>query len=122
MKLLICSLMVFALIGCNSTTYECVEVYGEVGIIQDGCLVEPTANVRIQFLAKERYQMIDGKVISINPQSTRSDSLGRWILSVRPGEYLVHFEKISSNWNDFEHYASVEISVPNQPKWEFTID
>lgn len=123
MKLLICSLIVCALIGCNSTTYECVEVYGTVGVIKDGCLIEPLADVRIQFLAEKRYQIINNKVTSIDPQSTRSDSLGRWILSLRPGKYLVHFEKINSvDWTHFDYYTSVDITVPNQPKWEFTID
>ncbi len=123
MKLLICSLMVCTLIGCNSTTYECVEVYGEVGIMRDGCLIEPIAGVSIEFAPEERYKIVNDKLILLHNQTTVTDSLGRWILTACSGDYRVFFEKIDypSFRNNF-HLGTIQlITVPNQPKWRFTI-
>lgn len=139
MKLLICSLIVCALIGCNSTTYECVEVWGEVGIIQDGCLIEPFADVQIEFSpvgkhltsiaeGAKTYRMVDDSFVFHDRQTTVSDSLGRWILSLNPGKYVVYFEKFEEpqthgfSYARRTYYASHLITVPNQPKWRFTID
>lgn len=139
MKFLICSLIAL-IIGCNSTTYECVEVYGEVGVIKDGCLVEPLADVQIEFSpaievdwrliveGTKAYRMVDGEFVFHDRQTTVSDSLGRWILSLNPGKYVVHFEKFEEpqtygfSYTRRTYYASHVVTVPNQPKWRFTID
>lgn len=140
MKLLAWGLTLIALIGCNSTTYECVEVYGEVGVIQDGCLVEPFADVQIifspaievdlKFIAEgtKAYRMVDGEFVFHDRQMTVSDSLGRWLLSLNPGKYVVYFEKYETKdlggylYTERTYYHSHFITVPNQSKWEFTID
>lgn len=137
MKFTIYGLMLIALIGCNSTTYECVEVYGTVGVIQDGCLVEPLADVKVEFnplrdiedikanLKSTPCRMIDGKYVFLGIRTTESDSLGHWIISLNPGEYIVYFEKFKDN-KSFSprriYYNSHLITVPDQPKWRFTID
>lgn len=131
MKLLVWGLTLIVLIGCNSTTYECVEVYGEVGVIQDGCLVRPLANVLVEFSPIESHEMVSDKFVYCDAQSVVSDSLGRWILTLRPGKYSVRFIQ---NMGDTVYIEAIirrfydnrspvyYITVPNQSKWQFTID
>lgn len=132
MKLLICSLTAL-IIGCNSTTYECVEVWGKVGIIQDGCLVKPLPDVQIEFSPMDSQGMANGKFVFCDAQSVVSDSLGRWILTLRPGEYSVRFTENMGDtvyiedimrrfYNNRQNTPVYHITVPDQSKWEFTIE